>query len=299
MLGGAADIDMVFVHSSGTQQGREFVRLTPDFHLDITHRSRAELKMPRELRGDPWFGWELFAPMLVFEREKFFDFVQASLRGGNEFEGIPLTLLRSRTLLSHGRQIWMDLGDAGANAGPKEVGKYLKSLFHAGNAVAELSGPPLYERRFLMDFPARAAAADRPGMAAGMLGLLGAMGGLKAKLMSDWLEGWKAAFTAASETGGVDERIHPARLNYYEKAIRSLLESDDPGVALWPMLNTWTLAAAVLPQESTRAWREACETLGLVGDRFAERVEGLDQYLDGVEILLDEVAAANGLETTA
>ena len=27
----------------------------------------------------------------------------------------------------------------------------------------------------------------------------------------------------------------------------------------------------------------------------AEHVEGLDQYLDEVEILLDEVAAANGL----
>jgi hypothetical protein len=165
--------------------------------------------------------------------------------------------------------------------------------------VAELSGHPIYERRFLMDFPARAAAADRPGMAAGMLGLLGAMGGLKAKLMSDWLEDWNSAFVTGSETPGVDGRIHPARLNYYEKAIRAMLESDDPGTALWPMLITWTMAAAVLPEENTRPWRAACETLGLVGDRFAERVEGLDQYLDGVEILLDEVAAANGLETAA
>jgi hypothetical protein len=41
----------------------------------------------------------------------------------------------------------------------------------------------------------------------------------------------------------------------------------------------------------------ACEPLGLAGARFAEHVEGLDQFLDEVEILLDEVAAANGLET--
>jgi hypothetical protein len=175
----------------------------------------------------------------------------------------------------------------------------MKSLFHAGNAIAELSGPPIYERRFLLDFPARAEAAERPGMAAGMLGLLGAVSGLKAKVMSDWLEDWKAAFTAGSETTGVDGRIHPARLNYYEKAIRGILESENPGAALWPMLYTWSLAAAALPDERNASWREACETLGLAGERFLEHVEGLDQYLDGVEILLDEVAAANGLETSA
>jgi hypothetical protein len=79
------------------------------------------LKVPRELRGDPWLGWELFAPMLVFEREKFFDFVQAALRGGAEFEGTVSTLVRCRTLLSHGRQIWMDLSDIGSKAGPKEA----------------------------------------------------------------------------------------------------------------------------------------------------------------------------------
>jgi len=297
MLGGAADIDLVFVHDANPMQGREFVKLTPDFHLDITHRGRARLKSPRELRGDAWLGWELFAPMLVYEREKFFDFLQASLRGGSEFESAPLMLTRCRGLLNHGRQIWIDLSDVGPESGPKHVAAYLKSLFHAGNAVAELSGPPIYERRFLLEFPARAQAAERPGMAAGMLGLLGAISGLKAKVMSDWLEGWRAAFTAAAETGSADGRIHPARLGYYEKAIRAILESDDPGAALWPMLNTWSLAASALPEEANGPWRAACEVLGLTGQKFAERVEGLDQYLDGVEILLDEVAAANGLET--
>ncbi len=299
MLGGTADIDLVFVHSGPSAQKREFVKLTPDFHLDITHRGRSEFKSPRELRGDPWLGWELFAPMLVYEREKFFDFVQAALRGGSEFEGPALVLARCRVLLDHGRKIWLDLADIGPAAGPVQVAKYLKSLFHAGNTVAELNGPPIYERRFLLDFPARAGAAGRPGMAAGMLGLLGAISGLKARAMSDWLEGWKAAFLAGTESSGVDARIHPARLNYYEKAILGLLESENPGAALWPMLNTWTLAAAALPEEKITPWREVCETLGLAGNKFAERVEGLDQYLDEVEILLDEVASANGLETSA
>jgi hypothetical protein len=294
LLGGTADIDLVFVHAGTPMQGREFVKLTPDFHLDITHRAKAEFRTPRELRGDPWLGWEMFAPMPVYEREKFFDFIQAAVRGGSEFEGAALTLQRCRKMLSHGRQIWMDLDDAGGKAGPKELAKYLKSLFHAGNTVAELSGPPLYERRFLLDFPERARQAERPGMPAGMLGLLGA-GALEPESLSGWLEHWKSAFNAAAATPGANTRIHPARLNYYEKAIRALLEGDAPQAALWPLLNTWTLAVAALPEDRSRDWRKACESLGLLGERFPERVEGLDQFLDEVEILLDEVGTANGL----
>jgi hypothetical protein len=296
MLGGTADIDMVFVHASEPVQGREIARLTPDFHIDIAHRAKAEFKSPREMRGDPWLGWEMFAPTLVYEREKFFDFVQAALRAGFEFEGPAMTLQRCRTLLSHGRQIWMDLTDVRDKAGPTEVAKYLKSLFHAGNTVAELSGPPVYERRFLLEFPARANATERPGMAAGMKGLLGLGRGFRPESMRDWLADWEEAFLAASSIPGVDPRIHAGRLNYYKKGVEGLLESETPEAALWPLVHTWTLAAKALPDERNRAWKGACETLGLVGERFSEHVEGLDQYLDEVEILLDELATANGLE---
>ncbi|HNN13485.1 MAG TPA: hypothetical protein PKL78_08000, partial [Anaerolineales bacterium] len=173
MLGGAADIDIVFVHKTQPKQVREFVKLTPDFHLDISRRTKDEFKSPRELRGDPWLGYEMYDPVLLYEREKFFDFVQASLRAGFEFEQAPLTLQRCRTLLSHGRGNWMDLSEFDGKAGPEEIRKYMKALFHAVNAIAEMSGPPLWERRLLLDFPARAEAAQRPGMIAAVYGLLG------------------------------------------------------------------------------------------------------------------------------
>jgi hypothetical protein len=153
MLGGTADIDLVFVYKNQPAKTREFVKLTPDFHLDISRRAKDEFKSPRELRGDPWLGFEMYAPMLLYEREKFFDFVQASLRAGFEFEQPPLMLQRCRTMLSHGRGIWMDLNEHDGEAGPKEVRKYMKSLFHAINTVAELSGPPIWERRLLLEFP--------------------------------------------------------------------------------------------------------------------------------------------------
>ncbi|MBK9924574.1 MAG: hypothetical protein IPP66_04705 [Anaerolineales bacterium] len=88
MLGGTADIDIIFVHKEEPKHRREFVRLTPDFHVDIGNRAKAEFKRPRELRLDPWLGWEMYDPQLLFEREKFFEFVQAGLRAGFEFNSL-------------------------------------------------------------------------------------------------------------------------------------------------------------------------------------------------------------------
>ena len=50
MLGGTADIDIIFVHKDEPKHRREFVRLTPDFHVDISHRAKSEFKRPRGRR---------------------------------------------------------------------------------------------------------------------------------------------------------------------------------------------------------------------------------------------------------
>jgi hypothetical protein len=296
MLGGTTDIDIVFVHKNQPVKPREFIKLTPDFHLDISRRAKDEFKSPRDLRSDPWLGYEMYDPILLYEREKFFDFVQASLRAGFDFEQPPLMLQRCRKLLSHGREIWMDLTELEEPAGPKEIRKYMKSLFHVINAVAEISGPPLQERRLLLEFPARAEAAQKPGMVAGAYGLIGA-NNVNADQLKGWLTDWKAAFTAACEVENVDSRIHKTRVNYYEKAAKAMLEGETPLAALWPVLQTWTLSSEVLGENHLRFWQAACTQLGLLGDGFTEHVEGLDHFIDEIEIILDEIATANGLDT--
>jgi hypothetical protein len=295
MIGGTADIDLVFVHKTTPIKKREFVKLTPDFHIDITRRAKDEFNSPRDLRGDPWLGYEMYDPILIYEREKFFDFVQASLRAGFEFEQAPLTLQRCRALLSHGRDIWMDLSEFEGEAGPKEIRKYMRSLFHAANAIAELNGPPLWERRLLSEFPSRAEAAQKPGMVAAVYGLLGA-NNVDMDKVKGWLSDWKQAFQAASEIPGVDIRIHPARLNYYEKSIKALLDGETPLSSLWLVLHTWTLSAAVLTGDHLKFWQSAASDLGLLGEKFTERVQGLDHFLDEIEIMLEEIAAENGLD---
>ena len=296
MLGGTADIDIIFVHKEEPKHRREFVRLTPDFHVDISHRAKAEFKRPRELRLDPWLGWEMYDPQLLFEREKFFEFVQAGLRAGFEFNAPAPALQRSRSLLSHGRQIWRDLLEISDTVTPKDVAKYMKSLYHAVNAVAELSGPPLQERRLMLDFASRAETAQRPGMDAALVGLLGATE-LDASTMRLWLPEWKVAFESAMESSRVDPRINFVRVNYYEKAIMAMLDGEKPRAALWPLLHTWTLAVDVLPDLAANPWRAASGQLGLTAVGIEERVEALDHFLDDVESLLDDLAAQYGLET--
>jgi hypothetical protein len=46
-------------------------------------------------------------------------------------------------------------------------------------------------------------------------------------------------------------------------------------------------------------WQSAAGELGLLGESFQQRVEGLDHFIDEIEIALDEIAIANGLETSA
>jgi len=297
MLGGTTDIDIIIVHADEPKHRREFVKLTPDFHLDIGHRAKAEFKRPRELRVDPWLGWEMYDPQLLYEREKFFEFVQAGLRAGFEFNAPAPALQRSRSLLAHGRQIWRDLLEIENTVTPTDIVKYMKSLYHAINAVAELSGPPLQERRLMLEFAPRAEAAQRPGMEAALIGLMGAST-LDASQVGAWIPEWKLAFEAAAENSRVDVRIHPVRLNYYEKAFRAMLESDHPRAVLWPLLQTWTLSVDVLPEHAVSAWQSACGYLGLTSTGIEEHVHGLDHFLDEVEALLDELAAQNGLETS-
>jgi len=297
MLGGTADIDVICVHASEPKHRREFVKLTPDFHVDISHRAKAEFKRPRELRLDPWLGWEMYDPMLLYEREKFFEFVQAGLRAGFEFNAPAPALKRSRLLLSQARQIWREVFEIEDRVTPKDVAQYMKSLYHAVNAVAELSGPPLQERRLMLEFSSRAETAQRPGMDAALVGLLGASG-LDPAAINAWVPDWKLAFESAMQNGRVDSRINPTRVNYYEKAIDAMLSSGTPHAALWPLLQTWTLAVDVLPEHALGGYRSACGQLGFTKAGIEERVNGLDHFLDEVEVLLDELAAQHGLETS-
>ncbi len=310
-LGGAADIDLVFVHENEPAFRSEIIPLTGEVHLDITHRSRRVYDRPRRLRTDPWLGPEMWNPLLLHDSRHFFEFVQAGVR--DRFHEPANVLHRARSNANHARQIWGGL-QSSPDPSPTGLLHYLEAVNHAANAIAVLNGPPLAERRFLLQFPACAAAAGRPGLTAGLLGLLGAPQ-TDATSLSAFLSPWQAAFTEACSSPealppvfgssaqpggsdrGVESHLHPARLGYYALAIEFLLNSGEPLTILWPLLHTWTLSAVVLPPDSPQrhAWRSAFNQIGLLGDGFSACLNSLDQYLDSIEELLESMAAENGL----
>jgi hypothetical protein len=290
-LGNSTDIDIVFVHADQPMVRREILPLTADIHLDIIHNPRSQYEKPKELRVHPWLGPELYNPLPLYGTQHFFEFVQAGVRAG--YDEPSNVLERSRRNADHARQIWSGLTISQEN-GPTLLLSYLKAVDHAANAVALLTGAPLAERRFLLQFQERAIAAGAAGLAAGLMGLLGGHKVDEATL-SEFLKGWEISFVEAARQKQVHASIAVPRLAYYKHAFDSMLTSGSPQTAVWPLLHTWTLAAAVLPPTQMEKWLAACETLGLAGEGFNERLEGLDRFLDTIDELLENWAVSHSV----
>lgn len=294
LLGGTADIDLVFVHNDGVITPREIKRLTDEVHLDIAHHDRGEYRRTRELRVHPWMGPTIFRGKILYDPQHFMDFTQASVRG--QYYRPENVLKRCQGQAEHARQMWFELQALDADPLLEDIQTYLRAVEHAANAVASLHGPPLTERRFLLRFPARAEKAGRPGLYAGLLGLLGAANA-EVEVINGWLDAWESTYRAIPAEQA-PARLHPDRFYYYRRAFESLLVGERPKDVLWPMLATWIDAAALLPAESKvrEQWKACFEALGLYGPAFTERMAALDAYLDRVDESLEQWARANGAE---
>lgn len=290
-LGNSTDIDLVIVHAGQPNIHREIISLTPEISLDIIHNSRSDYEKPKELRIHPWLGPELYDPLPLYDTQYFFEFVQAAVRA--EYHEPVNVLARAHRNAEHARQIWSGLQHS-RETDPALLLAYLKGVNHAANAIALLTDGPLAERRFLLQFPVRAVAAGVPDLDAGLLGLLAATK-VGIETLGGFLVEWEKSFLDAAGREQVHASIAASRLAYYKKSFDALLAGESPHAILWPLIHTWTLSAAVLPPTQRSNWQAACETLGLIGDAFNERLAGLDRFLDTVEELLENMATSQGV----
>jgi hypothetical protein len=289
LLGGTADIDLTFIHLDEQPVEREVQRLTDEVHLDVAHYDQRAFRQSRSLRLHPWLGPTLFECKLLYDPQHFLDFTQASVRG--QFNRPDNVLGRARAQAEHARQIWLGFASqAPEQPGPKDLAGYLRAIDHAANAVASLSGPPLTERRLLLNYPQRAEAVGRHGLYLALLGMLGAQH-VDTDTLKSWLPEWQQAIEALPEEAA-PPRLHACRLNYYRRAFDAMIAGEKPAAVLWPLLRTWTLAAGLLPTVAPvqSDWRKVCQHLGLLGEGFVERVEALDAFLDLVEDTLERWA---------
>jgi hypothetical protein len=296
LLGGATDIDLFFIHNNGNQAQREIVRMTDDVHLDIAHHSRIQYRQTRDLRHDPWIGSAVYGCKILYDPQHFMDFTQASVRGHfNDPENI---LTRAQKQAERARSIWLNFQMEPLQAGLYSTQLFLEAVEQAANALACLSGPPLTIRRLTSEFAARAEALTRPGLYHGLLGLLGAAE-VQIDQLRSWLPEWqKAIITVPKHIAGA--RLHPHRIHYYRTAIEEALSGNQPYACLWPLLSTWGEAASVLEQDeqTTTVWHEAMQQIGLIGDKFPQKLDALDAYLDLMEETIEDWARARGVGET-
>ena len=287
VLGGAADIDLVFIYET-TDRPREIVRLTNEVHLDIQHRSRAQYEPARDLREQAWLGHEATHAQVLYDNDHFFDFIQASAR--SLFDAPENAVKRATPFFERARATWFDFYTTPpASPFPPDIARSLSALDAVANGSASLPGPPLPVRRFLLDLPERLETLEQPDVALAIGGLLG-VGEVNAAMLRDWLADWEAAFLAVED----DPRLHAQRMHYYRDAITALLDDDNLPAALWPLLRTWTDAVSgeQAAGEHVQAWQAAAAQLRLLGESdgqqaFALRINGLDALLDRAEEFLE------------
>lgn len=292
LLGGATDIDLVFIWNAAPPDPREIRPLSDQIHLDIVHTSRTEFRKTRQLRVHPWLGPEIARAQVLHDPQHFMDFTQASVRG--QFDNPEHILARATVQAETARSKWTRLYQQGVEAGGQSLPLYLQTVQEAANAIASLSGPPLTERRFLLNYPRRAEAVGKPGLYAGALGLLGWIH-IDAGVLVSWLSAWRQAWEIAREISG-DVAWNLARQGYYEAGIRALLESKQPEAALWPILFTWMRAAgSVTDRQIFSDFWQATDQLGFGEAELERHIQALDAYLDLVEETLESWGQARGV----
>jgi len=295
VIGGTADIDLFFVHIDRVEPRREIERITDDIHLDVAHDSREVYRRTQAVRQHFWLGPVINSCKILYDPQHILDFIQAGVR--SQFNRPDNVLARARQHAQQSRQAWLGFQRRPPAPGPQGLKEYLSAVQAAANAVALLGGPPLTERRFLMQFAQRAQAAKRPGLLAGLLGLLGGSHAAP-ELLRAWLPAWQAAYQAQPAASEETVRLHPHRFNYYFKAMENFLSTEATAqMALWPLLLTWTDLALNKTESDAvpiDSWQEAVAQLGLAGESLLERLEALDAYLDTVDESLEAWGKENG-----
>jgi hypothetical protein len=289
LLGGATDVDIVLVHRYTLTTEREVEAVTPEVSLDIRHVLKDSYEPHRKLRQDPWLGYPMTrSKTLLYDTNHWLEFIQAGVSA--DFHTPENVLARANGLLEAARQKWFDLLKSAPETQAQWIQQYLELLELSANAITGLIGPPLATRRFLVTFREQALTLGVPAVLAEFIGLLGNL-----EASPEQLSGWVDAFEAELiQSAGlpVPLDLAPCRQAYWVNAIRALAAGETPESALWPLIKVWTDLTCATDTKPSAAWQDCLEALQLNKEHLDQKAEGLDDFLDNVELVLETWANA-------
>jgi hypothetical protein len=281
IIADTADIDLVLIHKYEPQRRREFIPLSENIHLDISHHPIELYSSPPELRVHPWLGPSMCEPIFLYDPDHFFERAQAGVRG--QFYQLDYIHQRAAAFLSRARMCKSNLHSDRA-----WIRNYADCLLEASNALATLGGFPVAGRRFTLLLKSRLIELDFEDQFNEIQGLLGA-DLLNQDSISHWIPAWEAAF---NEVAYLDPGLNLARKNYFLQGFLNLIESENSEANLWNLLTTWNLAIDSLERsgeypQHTSFWEEVLTQLKLTSQFRDLREMELEQYLDRIEELIE------------
>lgn len=290
LLGGSTDIDLMLVHRYLAPTPRETIALTPEISLDIFHKTREDYEPVRQFRQDPWMGYPLtYNHILLYDTDHWLEYIQSSVTA--EFHREDNVLARVNVFLSAARDMWRTLMTSPLQNHLAWLDQYLHALELGANAISGLIGPPLSERRFMMDFNQRLENLGIPEVKMGFCGLLGCKD-LPRDNFGSWIDSFEQDLIHVAEKDSHPPHLSLSRLGYYVQAFQALAESDDPTDLSWPLLRTWLDIQRTEDEKSPghESWQNFIETLKLTESITEEKTEALDSYLDQLDLLIESWA---------
>ena len=284
LLGGAGDIDLVFIHNSPPARINHIQRLTPEIHFDIEHHDHALYQKPRNLRIDPWLGPTLHDAIPFHDPRHILDYAQAGVRSNFSFpENI---YARTSPLIAAARQFWLERQIELSQDIITELPLFLKALRKAVTAVALLTGNPLPIRRLGSLFPESALAAGAPGLSLAFSHLIGSVS-VSSEHLSGWVKSWEQALDAL-HAGSKPVPVLAEKKIYFQAAILAGLDQSKTTAVLWPLITTWTDAVIALPEKTELQipWIKALTTLGFAGKDYQIKLAAFDSFLEMCETLV-------------
>ena len=287
LLGGSADIDLIFVHKEEPPLKREVLRVTYEISLDIEHHHQSFYTYHRRLRQNPWIGFALCNHQnILLDQDHWLEFIQASV--SSRFDSPENVYKRSEQFAEKSRKFWFDLNDPQEIDWEDWITLYLKAVGAAANAIACLNGPALTTRRFMLDFTSRAETLERLPLVGELTRLLGNEY-MNEDLFNEWRKVWEETLKAANEKDNCPPNISKVRKAYFLLSVNAMAESGTLHAVLWPMIETWQQALTCLEDEGHhQRWQDFLKALGFEKDKREELLGTVDQFIDQAEGLLED-----------